>query len=549
MENKEPNIYNLAKSNFKNYQNSGFRKFQREAIQFAVESQKKIVVIEAATGSGKSLLGMTSLAASAGGAYLVHSKVLQNQITADFPEAESLFGRANYPCIAAEEDNQELTCGDCFHTKLNPCKYKKHECVYDVRKEEVLSSRFKILNYDYYLSEINYVGRFSGDRVVVIDEADSLENTLINFTTLVFTKYALARIGMADWASGLKMTSKFKDDLVSSWKEFGEEAAVRVDRIVKKINHEIESFGSNIGSDQLRIIKEQTKIIRLQERIKLFLDNVDDTWILDNQDDRLIFRPLWMTPNMAEKYLWRHASKFILMSASFYPRNILAKCLGLDMDDIDYFNVPSQFPIANRPVYIHPAANLTSKTIDTEFPKLLTAIREIVQLRPNVKGICHAVSYSLAHKIVDEMKDPRFITHNSSDRQDVLNKFIESKEPLILVSPSLERGVSLEEDKCRLVIIAKAPYLYLGDKIVSARLYTTKQIGNEWYKATMLLTVLQMAGRGVRSNVDYAETFILDEQVRNTITSHPGFLPDWWLDALEFRLPVAQMEKPIQSMP
>jgi Rad3-related DNA helicase len=98
--------------------------------------------------------------------------------------------------------------------------------------------------------------------------------------------------------------------------------------------------------------------------------------------------------------------------------------------------------------------------------------------------------------------------------------------------------VSLEEDKCRLIIIAKAPYLSLGDRIISTRLYSSKGIGNDWYKATMMLTLLQMAGRGVRSRTDYAETFILDDQARKAILERPKFLPEWFLDALISELPI-----------
>lgn len=524
---------NDAKNVFSKYRNLGFRPFQKEAIEFAINSEKKIVVVEAATGSGKSLLGMTYGSACGGVSYLVHSKVLQNQITSDFPEAKSLFGRSNYTCAR----NPEATCDECLSTKESPCDMKHTACPYELRKGEVLQSRFKILNYDYFLSECNYVGRFSGQKFVVIDEADNLENTLVNFTTLTFSNYALQRLGMLDMANKLKMDSKYKNQLLESWIEFGNQSLYRVNSIIKKLSGEIAGIGDNVNDHYVRLAKERIRVVRLKEKIELFINNVDDDWILDNQEGKLIFRPLWMTPDLAEKYLWRHAGKFVLMSASFYPRNILAKCLGFDISDMDYFMVPSQFPVKNRPIYVSTVANLTAKTADIEIPKLIPAIMEIAASRPTSKGICHAVSYSLAHKIVDAMKDPRFITHNSNDRQETLDRFIASTEPLILVSPSLERGVSLDGDKCRMVIIAKAPYLNLGDKIISARLFKTKVIGNEWYKATMLLTVLQMAGRGVRSATDYAETFILDEQVKSAITSRPGFLPSWWLDALEFGLP------------
>jgi len=540
-----------AKACFSNYRDSDFRTGQAEAIQFALDSPKKIVVIEAATGSGKSLIAMASGAAVGEVTCLVHSKILQTQYTDDFPEARSLFGRANYDCLA----NTGSTCEDCTSNEYSICRhhlaYKKitkneydndlpEPCPYKIQKFKVLSSRYRILNYDYFLSETNYIGNFSGQEFVVIDEADSLENTLINFVTLTFTKYALRRIGMDEQAGALKMTSKFKDSLINSWKNFGQTALIRVNAIIGKINAVIKAAGKDITPQTESAMKELNRIVRLKEKINLFLNNVDDTWMLDNQEDKLIFRPLWLTPEMAEKFLWQHGKKFVLMSASFYPRPILAKTLGLDIDDIDYHMIPSQFPVENRPVYIAPVANLTAKTMPTEIPKLIPAIRSIVDSRPTVKGIIHAVSYTLAHRIVDELNDPRYITHNSSDRQETLDRFIQSDEPLILVSPSLERGVSLDEDKARLVIIAKAPYLSLGDKVVSARLYSSR-MGSDWYKATMMLTVLQMAGRAVRSATDYAECIILDDQVYQAITSRPGFLPSWWVDACEFRLPAQPM--------
>ena len=68
-----------AKACFSNYRDSAFRTGQAEAIQFALDSPKKIVVIEAATGSGKSLIAMASGAAQGEVTCLVHSKILQTQ--------------------------------------------------------------------------------------------------------------------------------------------------------------------------------------------------------------------------------------------------------------------------------------------------------------------------------------------------------------------------------------------------------------------------------------------------------------------------------------
>ena len=214
------------------------------------------------------------------------------------------------------------------------------------------------------------------------------------------------------------------------------------------------------------------KVTHLLEKVDLFIDNVDETWLFDDaQENKLIFRPLWMNEDLSHKFLWQHGGKFVLMSASFLPQHILAKTLGIPPEEIDYMCVQSTFPPERRPVSIEPVANLTAKTMELEVPKLINRIREIIDARPGVKGMIHCVSYKLGLQIMQGLKNPRLMIHNSFNRQEILKKFMDSPDSDILISPSMERGVSFEQDLCRFIIVAKAPYKNLGDKIVSARVY------------------------------------------------------------------------------
>jgi Rad3-related DNA helicase len=141
------------------------------------------------------------------------------------------------------------------------------------------------------------------------------------------------------------------------------------------------------------------------------------------------------------------------------------------------------------------------------------------------------------------------IIHDSKNRQEVISTFIASPEPLILCSPSLDRGISLEEDLCRLIIVAKTPFLYLGDKIVSARRYYGR-IGQDWYLCTAALTILQMCGRGVRSKDDTSDTYILDGQTKDLFLKNPHFLPRWFKESFLYKLPDRLIEnKPISDIP
>ncbi len=525
----QPNRIDSAKAALSHYHNFPFREYQKEAISYILNSEKKFCFLEAPTGSGKSLVAMVSGMASGGVTYSVHSKVLQTQITDDFPEAESLFGRANYPCMMSED----LSCEECSHTKQTPCP-SKYECYYEARKRKVLKAKLRILNYDYLLSECNYVGRFSGSPFNVIDEGDNLEGTLIDFVTLTFTAYALGRLGLSEQIESLHKTSKHPDRLLDSWISFAETAKIRADAIIGKLSRTIDNFGKQLSPAQVKVIKERTRIDRLLKKIDLFLANVDKTWILDDsKPSAYIFRPLWLTESLAEEFVWRHASRWVLMSATFLPIHLEAKRLGIPMEDVDYKCLPSTFPIERRPIHIESVCDLTAKTMDIEIPKLVSRISEIIASHPTEKGLLHAVSYKLANAIISGVGSPRLITHNSTNRQDVLKTFMDSDQPLVLVSPSMERGISLEMDLCRFIIVCKAPFLYLGDKIVAARIHSFR-LGQEWYTATMLLTVLQATGRGMRSIDDFCKTYILDNQFKKVLLAKPSYLPSWWRNALIF---------------
>jgi Rad3-related DNA helicase len=442
-----------------------------------------------------------------------------------------LFGRQNYECVY----NPALTCAECVHTKLIPCPYKKEGCLYEEQKKEVLKSRLRILNYDYLLSECNYIGKFSGHNFNVLDEADSIEGTLINFVSLIFTTYGLSRLGLQNEIEELKHTSKYKSQLIDSWKQFGELALERAREIKKSLDIKVSCFSNPLTSDNIRTMKDRVSIIRMIEKVELFIKSVDDTWLYDDsQEDRYIFRPLWLNEEIADEFMWRHSGKWLLMSASFLPVHIECKRLGIPIDETDYRVLPSTFPVKRRPIHIEPVANLTGKTMAEETPKLITRITEIINSRPDVKGLIHAVSFKLANEIYKGVDSPRLIIHDSSDRQDKLEYFMESKDPLVLISPSMERGVSLSMDLCRFIIVAKCPFLSLAEKITAARLYSSGKIGNMWYIATAMTTVLQMTGRGVRSKDDFCETWILDAQFKRIYEQYPSFLPFWWKDGVEW---------------
>lgn len=540
------------KSNFSKFKSKSFRPYQEDAINFALESNKLITVIWGPTGFGKSLAANCIGAAHSNFTYLVGSKQLQNQLQSDFPEIEILKGRSNYPCNLSSE----LTCAECIHSSLFKCPHKHGDCTYDNQKALVLNSPYRLLNYAYFLTEANFVGKFSNQKILLCDEADSVESLLTDFISLSIPGYVFKKLNIKKPKyKTLDASHKLLDTI--KWVEG--EASDKVSNGLSKVSAELKSIDKD-HPDSSKLLKRQQSLKTILGRFKIFSEYADESWIMEYQKsynkfipETLMFKPIWTPSELSEKYFFRHAKKFVFLSATFPPVQIMGRLLGRDPNDIDYIDIPSNFPEENRKIFLNPVGNITAKTFDAEAKKVIygydilrkgpftppdtakhiPGIKDIINFPEhlNQKALIHCVSYKFADMILG-IGDPRIGTHNSKNREEVLDKFIRSRNPLILVSPSMERGVDLPDDLCRFIIFAKCPFLNLGDKLTSRRVYSGN-LGNLWYKSLTAQTIVQGCGRGVRSKTDYCVTYMMDKQISDLIMRNGSLFPGYFRDAIQ----------------
>lgn len=199
--------------------------------------------------------------------------------------------------------------------------------------------------------------------------------------------------------------------------------------------------------------------------------------------------------------------------------------------------VPSTFPTTNRPIFVAPIADMANKHKETAWPKMATAVERLVRKYPDDRILVHTVSYPLASHItrhlISALGSSRVLTYREAGERDkVIGKYL-ANPASVLVAPSLDRGIDLPADLCRVVIITKCPFPFLGDKQVSARLHSPG--GSSWYAVQTVRSLVQMTGRGMRSADDRCESFILDQQfVSNVYKRSKALLPSWWKAALDF---------------
>ena len=119
---------------------------------------------------------------------------------------------------------------------------------------------------------------------------------------------------------------------------------------------------------------------------------------------------------------------------------------------------------------------------------------------PDKKGIIHSNSFELASWIARDIKDPRLVYHDSSNKDLVLQEHYATDKPTVIVSPSMDTGVSFDDDKARFQVIAKIPYPSLASQKNKLR----QKNNPDWYTWKTISGLIQMTGRAVRSNYDYA---------------------------------------------
>jgi Rad3-related DNA helicase len=93
----------------------------------------------------------------------------------------------------------------------------------------------------------------------------------------------------------------------------------------------------------------------------------------------------------------------------------------------------------------------------------------------------------------------------------------------------MDTGVSLDDDLARFQVIAKVPYPSLASQKNKMR-----QSNNpDWYAWKTVSGFIQMTGRSVRSDKDYADTIILDGSFGDVMKHSSHFLPNWIQEAIK----------------
>lgn len=514
---------------------SKIREEQKRAIEFALdafENEKKIVILELGTGVGKSATGITIArymenyapvlknenGENLTGAYVVTTqKILQEQYLRDFGQGSgknlvrSIKSSNNYRCGFYEDQ----TCAESkrilnkLNKQLSGTEFQKHcklSCPYTIEKQQFIDSPISITNFPYILAESTYAGKLEPRALLVVDEAHNTESELGKFIEVTFSEKFAKDIIKCKPPKNDKQISIYEWIKTVYLKSLQKHIA-SLEKSLMKLSNDIEGYG--IHSKQYEILdKHLCKVNRFIEIYK------PENWIMNMIDPpfdnkkagrKYEFKPIDVSPYSQEVF-FKLGGRILFMSATIVDKDIFCSSLGLNPQDVAYLSIPSPFPEKNRPVHFLPVGSMSKNFVDKTLPTLVEAVKMLLEKHPLEKGIIHATNYKIANYIRENIKSSRLMLHDSSNREEILKLHISSKEPTVLLSPSMMEGVDLFDDLSRFQIICKVPFPYLGDLVVKKRMENNQF----WYPYMTAKSVIQSLGRSIRNENDHAVSYILD---------------------------------------
>jgi Rad3-related DNA helicase len=503
---------------------------QRETIAEIVALFKthRYVLAGIPTGGGKTIVATAVHRILDGKSlFLTHTKQLQGQYLKQAKWAEVAMGRNNYKCLNADSPfvglyGRQLNAEECGnHNKR--CIFP-NRCEYPQMLKRASQNPQVVMNYAYALRllrapllklgtideppeeedqvfEESIPNPFRRD-FLVCDEGHLLENAIVEAASLSISYRSCreAKLPPMPYTEDMKL-----------WINWASDALPTMTAYVSSSNQRSKDALASGDTNVVRLAQMHLSARRLKEQL-LQLANVDSSWIVYKGSNAVTVRPLWAW-GVAEAELFQYFRRVLIMSATPGDPDLLAKRLGIT-EPYGYIDRPSIFPIGNRIVFYWPVLSVNRHTSPAEWGTIASAVQFIADQEglKDKKGLIHTGSFKIAAELGARLQG-RFLVHEiPAMRETLLDAFVESDQPLALVSPSFTTGLDYKDIGWQ--VIVKVPFGNLGDRITKMRhgyaLPDDPKFGRKVYDDDALNTVVQAAGRAVRGPEDQGVTYVID---------------------------------------
>ncbi|MFB5627863.1 MAG: helicase C-terminal domain-containing protein [Nitrosarchaeum sp.] len=541
------------------------RDIQKEIIAEIEEKLKsgyKKIILCAPTGVGKSLVGATVSRYFDSSFTVTASKHLQDQYIKDIPFLKPVKGKQNFACLKMMEsekvDNARramrwgLTCdkGLC-QERINKngkeiievCKFKptikqvdehtqeSESCHYYLQKYDALVSKHSLWNYHAFFQIMKFNRKLFEDylnrKVSIFDEAHKIEDQIMQF--IGFDIFG----GQVDECN-LNIEKYDYSDL-DSMIQLIDDIAYAYAKKIKDIKE----------SDSYQKEPDYESIARLERRYdraaqaKIDILTKKDNFVVNDpvQDLNGNFRTISVKPIDVSLF----ANSFftteyqIFMSATI-DKFSFCENMGLQQDDVAFIDTPkSPFPIEHRQIELLNIKRLSYGSTEDDELEVIKTIDRIMDEHSTERGLILTSSIPRCQKILRYLSPQNTrrirICHSYNKDGKTQDEVISehAADPTgVLLSSSLWEGVDLKDDLSRFQIIAKVPYPNYKEKRTKAKMDKFPL----WYTSQTLTKLLQGFGRSIRSEDDWAKTYVLDTAANNVFFKAQKMIPRAYYDVL-----------------
>lgn len=525
-----------------------YREHQPETLKAVVDKVNdgvKVVIIRAPVGSGKSVEAVTLCELSDSSYYVTPQIMLQKQLSKEFPNLLSeIKGRANYTCL---ESGGVVSCSDgrCTMDSDFECE---HECPYITARNTARQSKSVLMNFAYFITVPRNVFGIGEDgmmprETLIIDECHGIPNLLLNHIELkIPLDITSANISTIN---EIKKLVKFDDidRLIPHLVDFSVYFGTQINELGTQIK--VMSSSQKNKPANRRIIKKFNKMVDIKGRIAKLLKEYEQSkedpsnafgWVVSYDYDKriLIFQPIYVS-KYTPQLLWSKADTIVLMSGTIYNPKMFLKDIGLSKKEYHVVDVPSTFPVENRPIYLDYVGKMNYKNKEKMRPKMVNKVQQICSedKYKDEKVIIHCHSYENAEYFAEYLRlgGRPMILQDRSDRIGSLDAWQKTKNGVFL-SVNMTEGLDLVDDACRCQIMIKVPFPNLSDKRIKGRMNIE---GDLFYHIMTLEAIGQAVGRAVRSKDDWADFYILDASFGYLYNRYKKMLPKDFVECVKVK--------------
>lgn len=531
---------------------------------------KKTIILEAPTGSGKTVIGyminfcMKKLERLENNGniqsyLLTSSKLLQDQIEADkekFNFGDNILailkGTANYFCTPIKPDSYKNRYCRGMSAETMSLLNCYESCPYLTARKKAVSTDIAVMNYAYFLTTIqNPFSTFQPRTLTICDECHLLPTIVNDLFNFDLNSYRLQLNRIVDLLNSFKLSfgnstlaneiiQLISNKLLSIYRlknisfqnfvdfinTFQHDLTENYNLLLKNlkeycIQNNIASQFNLFKKDIDKIADNFERLINgefIEEYIKSLMERPQDILIQSEYDEitglyNHIIRDLDES-NAIQNYFIKHTNICLCMSATIGNIDDYARMLGLENDEYAAFRLASDFDFSKSPIYLMNSGFLDYKNFQKNIDDVLIEVLKLCKLHSNERGIIHTATFDITNRLREKIS---MLTNR------------EFKERFLFYSTPDEKNYAMElmksDDDKKYIIVGPSLYegLDLSDDYgrfnilvkvpySSMNQYVKAKMERypKWYINQTLEKTIQAIGRTNRNKNDWSKVYLMD---------------------------------------